>query len=172
MRRDRKEARGLPSRDQAALAPRERLVKLKKFIFPRGRVMDWRITQARLEESKLEKLYAELRAIDASSAALLEARSQSDQALLRLSSVTGSELAAVGAFRRFSVAEHTRLELLRADCSSRVAAQVDVVSVKRRDVRLLERLKQQRHTAWHAGFNREIDAQAEETHLAKWNSGR
>jgi hypothetical protein len=90
--------------------------------------------------------------------------------LLLVSSTTGSELAAVAAFRRFSVAEHTRLERLRADCSKRAAAQAQVVAGKRRDVRLLERLKQQRFTAWHAGFNHEITAQAEETHLAKWNS--
>jgi hypothetical protein len=145
---------------------------LKRFTFPLSRVLDWRITQSRIEESKLEKLYAELRAIDSSSAALLEERSRSDQALLRASSTTGSELAAVAAFRRFSVAEHTRFELLRADCSRRVAAQVQAVAIKRRDVRLLERLKQQRFAAWYTGFNREIDAQAEETHLAKWNSRR
>ncbi len=145
---------------------------MKKFAFPLSRVMDWRITQTRIEESKLEKLYAELRAIDASSAALLEERSRSDQALLRASSATGSELAAVAAFRRYSVAEHTRFERLRADCSKRIAAQVQVVAVKRRDVRLLERLKQQRVTAWHTGLSREIDAQAEETHLAQWNSRR
>jgi hypothetical protein len=134
--------------------------------------MDWRITQTRVEESKLEKLYAELRAIDASSAALLEERSRSDQALLRASSTTGSELAAVAAFRRFIVTEHTRFERLRADCSRRVAAQVQVVAAKRCDVRLLERLKQQRFAAWSAGLHHEIAAQAEETHLAKWNSRR
>jgi hypothetical protein len=145
---------------------------LKKFIFPLSRVMDWRITQTHVEESKLEKLYAERRTIDASSAALLEARSRSDQALLRASSATGSELAAVAAFRRFSAAEQTRFERLRADCSRRVAAQIQVVAVKRRDVRLLERLKQQRFAAWSTGFDREITAQAEETHLAKWNSRR
>jgi hypothetical protein len=134
--------------------------------------MDWRITQSRLEESRLEKLYAELRAIDASSAALLEERSRSDQALLRASSATGSELAAVAAFRRFSVAEHTRFEHLRADCSRRIAVQVHVVAAKRCDVRLLERLKQQRFTTWHTGFDHEIAAQAEETHLARWNARR
>jgi hypothetical protein len=145
---------------------------LKKFIFPLSRVMDWRIAQAHVEESKLEKLYAELRGIDASSAAQMEARSRSDQTLLGASSATGSEFAAVAAFRRFSIAEHTRFERLRSDCSSRIAAQVQAVVIKRRDVRLLERLKQQRLAAWSTGFNREIDAQAEETHLAQWKSRR
>ena len=35
---------------------------MKKFCFPLDRVMEWRRTQARIEESKLERLYAELRA--------------------------------------------------------------------------------------------------------------
>jgi len=134
--------------------------------------MDWRTAQAHIEESKLENLYGELRAIDAKSAALIEERSQSDHALVRASSATGTELAAVAAFQRFSVAEQTRLEVLRADCSKRIATQIEVVVAKRRDVRLLERLKQKRLTAWHMGFNREIDRQAEETHRAKWNARR
>jgi hypothetical protein len=45
---------------------------------------------------------------------------------------------------------------------------MQILAVKRRDVRLLERLKQQRLTAWTSDFNKEIDAQAEESHIAKW----
>ena len=37
---------------------------MKKFAFPLGRVMEFRRMQARLEEVKLEGLYAGLRAID------------------------------------------------------------------------------------------------------------
>jgi len=142
---------------------------MKKFSFPLGRVMDWRETQARIEESKLQNLYAQLRAIDLRIAQVLEERAQSQKTVLAAPAVSGFEFAALDAFRRFSVLEHTRLERSRADCSRRVAAQIQVVALKRRDVRLLERLKQQRLVAWHADFNREIDAQAEESHLAKWN---
>jgi hypothetical protein len=145
---------------------------MRRFSFPLGRVMDWRGAQTRIEEVKLENLYAELRANDAKVAALLEERARADQAVLAASVVTGSELGTLAAFRRFSVAEHTRLDRLRADCSQRVAAQLQVVAIKRRDVRLLERLKQQRFSAWSADFNREIDKQAEESHLAQWNAQR
>jgi hypothetical protein len=145
---------------------------MRRFSFPLGRVMDWRGAQARIEEVKLENLYAELRANDAKIAALLEERARADQAVLAASVVTGSDLGTLAAFRRFSVAEHTRLDRLRADCSQRVAAQLQVVAIKRRDVRLLERLKQQRFSAWSADFNREIDKQAEESHLAQWNAQR
>ena len=33
---------------------------MNKFSFPLGRVMDWRRTQERIEEGKLEQLHAEL----------------------------------------------------------------------------------------------------------------
>jgi hypothetical protein len=145
---------------------------MRRFSFPLGRVMDWRGAQARIEEVKLEHLYAELRAIEVNTSALLKERACADQAVLRAAAVTGSELAALAAFRRFSVAEHIRLDRLRADCSQRIAAQLQVVAIKRRDVRLLERLKQQRFSAWSAEFNREIDKQAEESHLAQWNAQR
>lgn len=141
---------------------------MKKFAFPLGRVMDWRHTQARIEESKLERLYGELRGIDARESALKAERAKAQAALLKASSVTGAELATLDNFRRFTVAEHTRLEKLRADCSARIAAQIQAVASKRRNVRLLERLKQQRFKTWEQEYGREIDAQADETYLAKW----
>ena len=141
---------------------------MKKFTFPLGRVLDWRATQARIEESVLERLYAELRAIDSSEAALKRQRADSERALITSSTAMGAELAALDSFRRFTVAEHTRLEKLRADCSKRIAAQIQVVAAKRRDVRLLEHLRDRRRESWNQDFNREIDAQADEAYLAKF----
>lgn len=141
---------------------------MKKFDFPLGRVMDWRETQARVEESKLETLYAELRAIDSQQHALNIERDAAEKSVAARGA-TGTELARLGEFRRFTVAERTRLEKLRAECSQRISAQIQVVATKRRDVKLLERLKQQKLIAWNHEMNREIDAQADEAYLAKWN---
>ena|SRR5579862_4090587 len=141
---------------------------MKKFAFPLGRVLDWRAMQAQAEESKLERLYAELRAIDSKEAALMRQRADSERALLAAASATGAELAALDTFRRFTVTEHTRLENLRADCSKRIAEQIKIVSAKRRDLRLLERMRTQRFQAWTREFHREIDGQADEAYLAKW----
>ncbi len=141
---------------------------MKKFTFPLGRVMDWRDTQARIEESNLERLYADLRGIDARKAMLQKQRTEAQTALLKTTSVTGAELSTLDSFRRFTLAEHTRLEKLRAECSGKIVAQIQVVASKRRDVRLLERLKQQRLTTWKHEYAREIDAQADEAYLAKW----
>ncbi len=138
---------------------------MKKFRFPLARVKDWRETQARIEESKLEALYAELRAIDSKEAALMRQKSDAERSVL--SGASGEDLEALSSFRRFAVEEHTRLEKLRGDCSRRVAAQTQLVASKRRDVRLLERLREQRHQAWTRELHKELDAQADEAYLSK-----
>jgi hypothetical protein len=143
---------------------------MKKFQFPLQRVLDWREVQARLEESKLEALYSERTAIDSEIATLLEERERSDRAVAQGNGSTGEELAALSAFRRFSVAEHTRLDRLRAGCSQRIAAQIVIVTSKRRDAKLLQKLEQQRLAAWQIEFSKHIDAQAEESHIARWNA--
>jgi hypothetical protein len=141
---------------------------MKKFTFSLGRVLDWRAMQVRIEESTLERLYAELRSIDSNEAALTRQRADSEKALLTAPVATGAEFAALDSFRIFTVAEHTRLEKLRADCSKRIAAQIQVVVVKRRDVRLLEHLRDRRLETWNRDLNREIDAQADEAYLARF----
>ena len=100
-----------------------------------------------MEEGKLENLHAELRAIESSEAALAAERARNETAVLAAASVSGFELARLDAFRRFTVAGRTLLEQRRAECARRIAAQVQVVAHKRRDVRLLEHL---RGTAAHA----------------------
>jgi hypothetical protein len=141
---------------------------LKKFDFRLDRVMSWRQTMAQVEESKLQNLYAELRSIETCEAELVAERERSQQSVVSAASVTGSELAVLDAFRRYAMAEHTRLEQRRADCMKRIGAQVQVVAQKRRDVKLLEQLRLSRLTTWRRELEREIDSHAEEAYLARW----
>ncbi len=101
--------------------------------FPLDRVMDWRRTRARMDEAKLEQLYAEIRGIEARQAELNGERTESEKALLDAPSVTGLQLAELDAFQRFTVAEQGRLERRRVECGQRVAAQIQMVAAKRRD---------------------------------------
>jgi hypothetical protein len=143
---------------------------MKKFVFPLDRVMDWRRTQARLEESKLERLHAERRAIEAREAALKEELAASERALIAAPSATGFEMAALDAFRRYTIAERGRIAHALADCGKRIAAQLGVVTLRRRDIRLLEKLKDRRLKAWEVELTRETGRQADETYLAKWGA--
>lgn len=143
---------------------------MKKFEFPLGRVMDFRRTQARLEEIKLESLYAGLRAIDTRETALVQQRAQSENALKSAASVTGEDLAAFSAFAVAMKQEQTRLEKARSECRKRIDAQLAVLTAKRREVKLLEHLKEQRFEKWEKEMFKEIDQQADEAYLSKWNA--
>jgi|SRR5579871_3982370 len=145
---------------------------MKRFEFSLDKVMEWRRTEAKLEETKLELMYAELAAIDARERSLNQDRADSDRALIGAPTSTGLELAALDRFRRYTRAECAKVSHARAACRARIAAQLQVVSGKRRDVRLLERLREQRLKTWNTEFSREIDAQADEAYLAKWTGKR
>jgi hypothetical protein len=52
-------------------------------------------------------------------------------------------------------------------CQKRIAAQMETVVQKRRDLRLLERLYDRKLAEWKKDLAREIDQQAEELNLGK-----
>jgi flagellar export protein FliJ len=143
---------------------------MKKFAFPLERVMDFRRMQARLEEVKLEGLYAELRATDAREAALIAQKRQSENALRTEKSVTGFDLELFATFREAMTIEQNRLQQARTASRKKIDAQFAVLVVKRREVKLLEKLKEQRFEKWEKEMFKEIDQQAEEAYLAKWNT--
>jgi flagellar export protein FliJ len=143
---------------------------MKKFAFPLSRVMDFRRMQARMEEVKLEALYAELRAMDTREVALIQQKTQSEKALRAAPSVTGFDLQLFSEFSTATKEELKRMDKARADCRKRIDAQLTVLTVKRRDVKLLEHLKEKRFEKWEKEMFKEVDSQAEETYLARWNS--
>jgi flagellar export protein FliJ len=139
---------------------------MRKFAFPLARVMDWRQTQVQLEVAALERLYAELRGVEASLAEIRLAIEQSENAILTAGSVMGSELRDLDAFKKASKAEFEKLTKAAADCRKRIATQIEVLSRKRRDFRLLENLRERKLDAWRADLEREIDKEATELYLA------
>ena len=143
---------------------------MKKFAFPLGRVMEFRRTQARLEEAKLEGLYAALRAIDTREVALIEQGVHSEKALKSAASLTGHDLEVFSSYRQAMKEEQKRMDKARAECRKNIDAQLAVVMVKRREVKLLEKLKEQKFEKWEKEMFKEIDQQAEDAYLAKWNA--
>jgi flagellar export protein FliJ len=141
---------------------------MKKFNFPLARVMDFRRMQARVEEVRLEALYAELRAIDTREAALIQEKVQAEKTLKAAKSVTGFDLEVFDSYRVAMVEDQKRIGKARADCRKRIDAQLAVLMAKRRDVKLLEHLKEHRLEKWEKEMAKEIDQQAEEAYLAKF----
>jgi flagellar biosynthesis chaperone FliJ len=142
---------------------------MKKFVFPLERVLHLRRTQARIEEAKLERLYGERTAIETQERWLRDQRRQSEVEVRGRCETNSAELTALDAFQKHVQVEVQRSQQARTACEGRIQAQLQVVSGKRRDVKLFEKLKVQRQTSWNSDFDREIQQQAEESHLAKWN---
>jgi hypothetical protein len=141
---------------------------MKKFSFPLDRVLAWRHTQARIEEAVLEKLRSELRLLD-------QQRNQLDQSvvdardhLLRSRSASGPEIAALEHYRAASAREAVHLGHTRASLVQRIAQQTAVVADRRRDARLLEKLRERRFAQWRQSADREVEELAEESFLSKF----
>lgn len=141
---------------------------MKKFSFPLGRVMDFRRMQARLEEIKLEAMYAELRAIDTREVALIQQSVESEKALRAAPFVNGFDLELFDSYRHALKDEQKRMDKARAYCRKKIESQLDVLTTKRRDVKLLEHLKSKRYEKWEKEMHKELDQQAEESYLSKW----
>lgn len=140
---------------------------MKQFFFPLDRVLDWRRVQARIEEARLEALRAELLSIDARERDLDAQRAQAEAGLRSAGSARGEELAALDAFTRHAASEHLRLGQTRQACQQKIAAQARAVALKRRDVKLLEKLRERRWESWNKDLEREIAQLAEESHRAR-----
>jgi len=144
---------------------------MRKFHFPLDRVLEWRRTEARIEESKLERLHAEMRAIEKRESMLALERSRSEKALTEGTPIDGSEFGRIESFRRYLSFEGVRVARLRAGCRNRIADQTKKVAVKRLEIRLLERLREKKVIQWEADFSREIDQQAADSFIARCRPG-
>ncbi len=143
---------------------------MKRFDFPLERVREWREKKVAVEEAKLERLLGELSAIDAAHAELDREQERNEQMILRAEGVTALDLSALDGFRRYAKAERVRIENLRADCIQRIDARRAAIMEARRRFELLDRLKQRNLRAWTADVNRELEANAAEAYLARWNA--
>jgi flagellar export protein FliJ len=144
---------------------------MKNFAFPLARVMDWRRTQVRIEETALEILQVELHGIETRLAETRAARAQAVKTPPVGGSVTGAELSALDRFRKAAAVECVKLAEVAAESRRRIASQLQVVIRKRRDLRLLEKLRQHKLDAWKADLEREIDREAAELHLVSHHGG-
>ena len=141
---------------------------MKNFNFPLQRVLAWRRTQLRVEQAKLERLIQEIHSIDTQAGAVRRELEDSRNTLIRAQSKLGVELNVLEDYRNASEAQCAALEQSRKACLERATAQRAVIQLKERDVKLLEKLREDRFRVWRTAQEKEIDRQAEESFLARW----
>jgi flagellar biosynthesis chaperone FliJ len=124
--------------------------------------------QLSLEEADLERLRANLIAIEGEIAELAKREETANEAMRRTQSITGSGVADVARFRTWVTRERKALKSKMAECRQQVEARSLAVSEARRKVRLVERLKERRQESWTDEFNFELEQLAGESALSRW----
>ncbi len=141
---------------------------MKKFEFPLERVRQWRQERIAVEEAKLEPLYAGRGAVGSRLAAIREEQNEANT-ILQQSSASSGELEALDTYRRGSRQMEQRLNAETIEWDRRIAEQRQNVIGVRREFELLDKLKARKFAAWDIEFQRDLEAQAAEAYLSKWN---
>src|SRR5579871_2630547 len=139
---------------------------MKKFEFSLQRVLEWRSLQMRSAEEQLARLQEQHGAIVHRETELAAAEFKSETALLNSSSIRGSDLQSLAAFRLRMKKERATLETMRLKCEGEIALQRNRVVKARRDFRVLEKLKERRFRTWVYETDRELENIAAEAYLS------
>jgi len=141
---------------------------MRAFEFPLRQALQWRRTQLELEENKLRQLAASLEEMALAAVRLDLVKSRAEVAVRQSAVVDASDLWALAAHRQRLIAELQALALRRMACERQLAAQRQKVLEAQRQCRLLEKLEQRRHAEWRREADRETEALAAESFLARW----
>ena len=141
---------------------------MKRFVFPLQRVMDWRTLQVRAEEEKLANLQQQAEALALRENALTAAELNSEIELLKRPSIEGADLQALSLFQNRVHQERANLQKKRQQVEVQVVEQRKRLLKARRDVRVIEKLKENRLRDWTYLSDRETENTAAESFLAKW----
>ncbi len=141
---------------------------MKKFRFPLERLLNYRRSRLAAEQARLDRLLAELTGIERARSSLEREERMVSESIRRLPVLSSDQLAAVAAFRRFAAAEAQRLAAEAAAAASRVAAQRESVLSARREVEVLEKLRERRMRDWRREMDQEMERQTAELVVARW----
>jgi hypothetical protein len=141
---------------------------MNTFQFPLQRALDWRRTQLKLAEARVEQQLAALAGIDQARAELDAMGHRTEVEVRQFQSLEGGDLSALGSFRLAIKVRGRELVAKRVECQNELAARQAVMLEARRRCRLLERLKERRWAEWQSAAGRELDELAADSYLAQW----
>ena len=145
---------------------------MKRFAFRLERILEWRRSRMEEEQRALERLVAERASLEAEQArleaALEQARGAVRQAAASGQALEAETLVALENFSRSVSNEQAVLEQRRAEIERRIAQQRVRLLAARRDLRVIEKLRERAYRAWERDCARELDALATEAYLARW----
>ncbi len=140
---------------------------MKKFLFPLERVHAWRRLEYDRECAVLASLEADLKAGVQREQAIRDERVQCEQSLARSIHFEAHEVGTLANWQAQVSRSLAAMAMKQQQTQARVAQQRAKVSVAERQVKLLERLRERRHSAWLVEVSKEEEALAAESYLAR-----
>jgi len=141
---------------------------MKKFRFPLDKLLRYRRSRLAERQAELEKLLAGRAQVERCLAALEQEEQLVMDSLRRMPVLGADDLASADQFRRYAVAESARLLREVSEFASRIEAARQAVVDARREVEILERLRERRLNAWRQEVDRETEQQIAELVVARW----
>jgi hypothetical protein len=143
---------------------------MKAFRFSLERALSWRRMRLAVEEARLQGLHADLSATERTRLELPARLDVAAAAAMASPQLYGATLAELEAFRVWSLREGQRLAGHALEIRRAIQRQMQAVGEARRQVRLIERLKERRHEQWKGEAECEIEALAGELSIAQWTA--
>jgi flagellar FliJ protein len=145
---------------------------MKQFEFRLQRVLELRSQQADLERARLQGLVGGRARLARDRENFAQLRSRSASEVRSSASIFGSDLAALASFDRHLQKRRLIVDKQLAMLDQQIAIQTKALREAERKVKLLEKLKQRRLQDWTLESDKELEAAAAESYLARFLNAR
>jgi flagellar biosynthesis chaperone FliJ len=138
------------------------------FHFRLERVLRWRAVELSLEEAKLKRHMDHCARLDAALAMVKKEIAGLPARLVSLPGIHGRDLNALASYAARLAKEREKIEHRRIDAQRELQIQIEVHRGAKQRSRLLEELRNRKRDEWTTQHNRELEALAQESYLARW----
>lgn len=145
---------------------------MKRFEFRLHRVLDLRRQHAEAERAQLENLAAASERLAAEMCSLAIELEEARTHVRHAPSAAGEDYLALSHFERHINRRTASVEDRRAELLQKIEKQRSIVLEADRRVKLLQNLEARHRSEWTTAHNKELDALAAESHLARRLSDR
>lgn len=146
---------------------------MKRFHFTLESVQKLRRQELESEEAKLGPMYREMEALEESERQIRMELSREQTRLADPAVALQSfDFELLDQFRQFTTRRAAQLQSQKLNCQRRIEAQLLRIGQANQKHELLEKLRLRSLAEWHAKWNKEVDALAEEVFIATWKPRR
>jgi hypothetical protein len=142
---------------------------MKRFQFSGESLLKWRTQTVEREDARLHVLFAEAAKLEKSLKDSIRSREIAAVEIRASATVSADDLRALDAFCRHTQEQEKAIHRKMDDCAKRTRDQQQRCLLARRDEQLLLKLKERRLHEWQYEMQKELDENASEAFLAKWN---